>query len=80
MLINICSPEYCTDCGFHFSPLSSQFCASSAKEAEEWVKQIDFVLKGLTSFSQRIIIVLRAVRNSNIRFVMNELPQINQSL
>lgn len=23
-----------------------QFCASSPKEAEEWVKQIDFVLKG----------------------------------
>lgn len=25
---------------------SLQFCASSVKEAEEWVKQIDFVLKG----------------------------------
>lgn len=26
--------------------LFDQFCASSVKEAEEWVKQIDFVLKG----------------------------------
>lgn len=26
--------------------LGLQFCASSLKEAEEWVKQIDFVLKG----------------------------------
>lgn len=30
-------------------PLSWQFCASSAKEAEEWVKQIDFVLRGQRS-------------------------------
>ena len=28
---------------------SPQFCASSQKEAEEWVEQIDFVLKGVHS-------------------------------
>lgn len=53
MLINICRTAYCTDCSFHFSSLSSQFCASSAKEAEEWVKQIDFVLRGLNCFSHK---------------------------
>lgn len=47
MLINIYRTPYCTHCSFHFSPHSLQFCASSQKEAEEWVKQIDFVLRGL---------------------------------
>ncbi|XP_035527515.1 src kinase-associated phosphoprotein 2 isoform X1 [Morone saxatilis] len=39
------------DCCFEISAPDKrvyQFCASSAKEAEEWVKQIDFVLKDMT--------------------------------
>ncbi|KAF3691839.1 Src kinase-associated phosphoprotein 2 Src family-associated phosphoprotein 2 [Channa argus] len=39
------------DCCFEISAPDKrvyQFCASSAKEAEEWVKQIDFVLRDLT--------------------------------
>lgn len=38
---------------FSFAPLSSQFCASSVKEAEKWVKQIDFVLKGLAFLTHK---------------------------
>ncbi|KAM9353265.1 src kinase-associated phosphoprotein 2 isoform 2-T2 [Symphorus nematophorus] len=39
------------DCCFEISAPEKriyQFCASSAKEAEEWVKQIDFVLRDMT--------------------------------
>lgn len=39
------------DCCFEISAPDKrvyQFCASSVKEAEEWVKQIDFVLKDMT--------------------------------
>uniref|UniRef100_A0A3Q1HLM8 Src kinase-associated phosphoprotein 2 n=1 Tax=Anabas testudineus TaxID=64144 RepID=A0A3Q1HLM8_ANATE len=39
------------DCCFEISAPDKrvyQFCASSAKEAEEWVKQIDFVLKDMS--------------------------------
>ncbi|KAF7669461.1 hypothetical protein LDENG_00186510 [Lucifuga dentata] len=39
------------DCCFEISAPDKriyQFCASSQKEAEEWVKQIDFVLKDMT--------------------------------
>ncbi|XP_030248326.1 src kinase-associated phosphoprotein 2 isoform X2 [Sparus aurata] len=39
------------DCCFEISAPDKrvyQFCASSTKEAEEWVKQIDFVLKDMT--------------------------------
>ncbi|XP_029927397.1 src kinase-associated phosphoprotein 2 isoform X2 [Myripristis murdjan] len=39
------------DCCFEISAPDKrvyQFCASSPKEAEEWVKQIDFVLKDMT--------------------------------
>ncbi|KAM3613969.1 uncharacterized protein V6R79_007751 [Siganus canaliculatus] len=39
------------DCCFEISAPDKrvyQFCASSAKEAEEWVKQIDFVLRDMT--------------------------------
>ncbi|XP_038125365.1 src kinase-associated phosphoprotein 2 isoform X1 [Cyprinodon tularosa] len=39
------------DCCFEMSAPDKrvyQFCASSTKEAEEWVKQIDFVLKDMT--------------------------------
>uniref|UniRef100_A0A3P9MWT5 Src kinase-associated phosphoprotein 2 n=1 Tax=Poecilia reticulata TaxID=8081 RepID=A0A3P9MWT5_POERE len=38
------------DCCFEISAPDKrvyQFCASSTKEAEEWVKQIDFVLRGM---------------------------------
>lgn len=39
------------DCCFEISATDKrvyQFCASSVKEADEWVKQIDFVLKDMT--------------------------------
>lgn len=71
MLINICRPAYCTDCRFHFARLSLQFCASSVKEAEEWVKQIDFVLKGLSSFNHKDSLLCSNVRGGKSAFFVN---------
>lgn len=47
MLIDLGATNRWSDCNFLFLLHSPQFCASSQKEAEEWVEQIDFVLRGL---------------------------------
>ncbi|XP_071326459.1 src kinase-associated phosphoprotein 2 isoform X2 [Trachinotus anak] len=50
-MINTLRKDSKKDCCFEISAPDKrvyQFCASSVKEAEEWVKQIDFVLRDMT--------------------------------